>query len=421
MNKRNILITTLSIILIGAVLLGIGSLARMGVVAEPKADVVRSGLANVRAYAPAVSDAGATYAVDSGLLFRQDGDQWLLIDTPADVIVSDVVVSAATPDVLYIGAANALTVYRTTNAGATWLPVPLSDQYIGGVTTLALDEGQRILYVGSDTAGIFRLRDVGSSMILSGHQPLNTPVIDLVADSDGNGLAFARTADTLYRAANFGLEWQAVDNLGSTPTALALANTTPATVYVGTVDRGLVESQDGFNWSTANAGLGFTPGTRLQIDALAVDPQQPEVVYVATSYLFGSTTLQQTPVSVSMSTDGAAVWAPVQTLSDVAVAELLPVAGRSGAVYALMANSRAPLAMGPAPEIATTAMAVSPVDGEPVATSARSSNTAVASTGLAAWVVAALAAAALGFALTSDFGKSATVGANALSPMLVRK
>ena len=117
-------------------------------------------------------------------------------------------------------------------AGQSWLRVPLSTDYIGGVTSLALDEAQRILYAGTDTAGIFRLRDVGSSMILSGHELLGEPVVELVADSSGNGLAFARTAETLYRADNFGLEWAPVENLGSSPTALALANTTPATIYV---------------------------------------------------------------------------------------------------------------------------------------------------------------------------------------------
>ena len=67
------------------------------------------------------------------------------------------------------------------------------------------------------------------------------------------------------------------------------------------------------------------PGSRLRIDALTVDPQQADVLYAATSYLFGSTTLHQTPVSVAMSTDSAAVWAPVQPLTNVAVAELMPI------------------------------------------------------------------------------------------------
>lgn len=417
MNMRTLLIATLTIILIGAVLIGAGSLSDAGVVAEPKAEMVRSGLANVRAFAPAITADSETYAVDSGLLYQQDGERWVLVETPEGVIVNDVVTSNATPDLLYIGAANELAVYRTADGGVDWMRIPLTTEYIGGVTSLALDEGQRILYAGTDTAGIFRLRDVGSSMILSGHAAIAEPVIELVADSSGSGLAFARTGETLYRADNFGLEWSIVENLGSTPTALALASTNPATVYVGTVDRGLIQSQDGINWALANAGLGFTPGSRLQVDALAVDPQQPDVVYVATSYLFGSTTVHQTPVGVSMSTDGAAVWAPLEMLEGVAVAELLPVAGQPGAVYALMSNSRAPMAMGSAPEIAITELAVTPVEGE----LQPAMNLAAVSTGFIAWIVAGLAAIALLFALAVDFGKRKPIAGQILAPKLVEK
>ena len=415
MNLRNLIITTLTIILIGAVLLGVGSLADMGVVAEPKSEMVRSGLANVRAYSPAAATGGATYAVDSGLLFVQDGEQWLLLDTPEGVIVNDVIASTNSPEMLYVGAANELAVYRSADAGQSWLRVPLSTDYIGGVTSLALDEAQRILYAGTDTAGIFRLRDVGSSMILSGHELLGEPVIELVADSSGNGLAFARTADTLYRADNFGLEWATVENLGSSPTALALAETTPTTIYVGTVDRGVVKSQDGQSWTLANAGLGFVPGSRLRVDALTVDPQQPDVLYAATSYLFGSTTLHQTPVSVAMSTDSAAVWAPVQPLTNVAVAELMPVPGQSGAVYALMADSRAPLAMGGAPEIATTELALQPLLDE------GASELTPVSTGWIAWLIAALAGIALIGMLITDLGKGKPALWPVPAPRLVQK
>ena len=129
-----------------------------------------------------------------------------------------------------------------------------------------------MLYVGTDTAGIFRLRDVGSSMIAGGQTPLNEAVKQVVTDSTGAGLAFVRTTMNLYRAENGGLNWTKVENLGSSPTALAVVNGTPATVYVGTTDRGVVSTQDGTTWTLANDGLGLMPGTRLKVDALASRP-----------------------------------------------------------------------------------------------------------------------------------------------------
>src|SRR5690606_23408576 len=105
---------------------------------------------------------------------------------------------------IYIGAANTLAIYRSTDGGLNWLRVPLTSDYIGGVTDLAVDSTQRIVYVGTDTAGVFRLRDVGSSKVLTGHWLLDEPVLEVAADSSGQGLAFARTQSALYQGENFG-------------------------------------------------------------------------------------------------------------------------------------------------------------------------------------------------------------------------
>ena len=137
-------------------------------------------------------------------------------------------------------------------------------------------------------------------------------------------------------------------------------------------------SQDGVNWQSANAGLGFTPGSQLFVNDLAVDPAQPGLVYAATSLVFGSANAHITPVGVAMSRDGAANWASLAPMSDVAVAMLLPVSGETGAVYALTAASRTPLALGNAPQMATVAA----VESAPAAPDY---------SGTLAWVLTALA------------------------------
>lgn len=219
-----------------------------------------------------------SYAIDGGVLFVGGPNGWVEVPTPDGVIVGAVTLDRKHLASLYIGAANALAIYRSAEGGEIWLRVSLSEGYIGGVTDLAVDSAQRLVYVGTDTAGLFRLREVGSTLVVDGYLFLDKPVIEVAADNMGAGLAFARTRDALYRAGNDGLSWVRVENLGSPPTALAIADSNPATIYVGTVDRGLVKSQDGLTWTTANEGLGFVPGSRLQIDALAVDPQQPGVL-----------------------------------------------------------------------------------------------------------------------------------------------
>lgn len=353
------------------------------------AAVVKANLENVRDYTAANHASAVNYAVDHGQLFAGRPGEWRQVNTPADVIVGAVAVDTARPGTLYIGAANGLEVYRSTDSGKGWMRVPLTEQVVGGVTALAVDSVNHIVYAGTDTAGVFRLRDVGTSMIAGGHTPLDEPVVQVATDNTGAGLAFVRTPLNLYRAENGGLEWSAVANLGSTPTALAVANSYPATVYVGTTDRGLLSSHDGQTWAMANDGLGLVPGSRLKVDALSIDPAQLDVMYVATSYVYGVSEYHQSPVGVAMTTNGAGSWSMLANDTQNVVAELLPVSGQTGAVYALTTSSRSPLALGSAPVIAEASVAV--------AATAPATNS-----NMLAWIVAVVAALALGFALFSD-------------------
>jgi photosystem II stability/assembly factor-like uncharacterized protein len=315
------------------------------------------------------------------------------------------------PDTVYMGAANQMAIYRSLDGGKNWERYSLSEEAIGGVTDIAVDSVQRLVYVGTDTAGLFRLRDVGSSLVLGAQLLLDEPVLEVAADNSGTGLAFARTEWKLYRAENYGLNWTTVENLLSTPTALAVANTEPATIYVGTTDRGLLRSQDGgFTWTLANEGLGFAPGTRLHVDALAVDPMQPDVVYAATSYLLGSTTVHNTPSTVLMSTDGAQAWAALENAElNASVAELLPVSGETGAVYALTMQSRSPQALGSAPVVT-----------DEMVTAATESAQALNLRSMLAWIIAGLAALALIFAIIVDLRSRQPRRSGTMVPELVR-
>jgi photosystem II stability/assembly factor-like uncharacterized protein len=403
MNARKIAIVALTIVLISAVFTG--AVSALGGKAAP---IVRPQLANVRDF-NAVAGQADSYAVDGGALFMGQPGAWTQISTPAEVIVSAVAVDSTDPSVIYIGAANDMAIFRSIDNGNSWLRVPLADGFIGGVTDIAVDGAQRLVYVGTDTAGLFRLRDVGSSVILSGHLLLDAPVLDVVTDSTGKGMAFARTQWNLYRAENFGLAWVAVNNLQSAPTALAIANTEPAQVYVGTTDRGLLVSNDGFEWTTANEGLNFVPGSRLMVNDLAIDPAQPEVMYVATSYLYGTSEIRETPAGVALSTDGGLAWSSINEAANLAVAELMPVSGLTGGVYALTVDSRTPLALGNAPIISEVSVASQPV-----------TQPATSITSILAWVIAGLAALALVFAVAMDLRSRRPELASRLSPSTVR-
>lgn len=356
--KGKILLIGMTVLLLSAVYTSVVSAVGNALFTNTKPT-----LENVRDYAPAPSSTAVTYAVDGGFLYAGQPNHWVQRPTPPNVVVGAVAVDPNDPQKVYIGAANELTLYWSTDGGQAWRRVPLTDQYIGGITDLAFNSAQRTLYVATDTAGLFRLRDVGASLILSGQTYLDQPVLEVVSDQSGAGLAFARTEWHVYKAVNNGLQWLALDTLTSAPTALAITGGNPATVYVGTVDRGLLKSQDGYTWEMVNAGFLQEAGTRLQIDALAVDPAQPTVLYVASSYLFGHTEIHQTAAGVTMSTDNAAHWTTLVTRPAAPIVRLLPVSGVEGAVYALTNLSRTPQPLGNAPTmtadtVATTAAAV---------------------------------------------------------------
>jgi photosystem II stability/assembly factor-like uncharacterized protein len=403
MNARKFVIVALTIVLIIAVFTG-----AVNAINGKDSPVMRAQLANVRDFT-AVASQPDSYAVDGGALFLGQPGAWTLVSTPETVVVSSVAVDSTDPSVVYIGAANEMAIYRTMDNGRSWLRVPLADGFVGGVTDIAVDGAQRIIYVGTDTAGLFRMRDVGSSVVLSGHLLLDAPVLEVVADNTGKGMAFARTDWNLYRAENYGLAWVAVNNLQSTATAVAIADTDPAKVYVGTMDRGLLVSNDGREWTTANEGLGFVPGSRLMVNDIVIDPMQPEVMYVATSYLYGTSEIHESPAGVALSTDGAQAWSPINEATNLAVAELLPVSGLTGGVYALTNNSRTPQALGNAPIISEAAVASQPV-AQPVSGSGT----------ILAWVIAGLAALALVFAVIYDLRSRRPEVEAPLSPSPVR-
>ena len=386
MNYRKLTIAIISLALFGSLLTGI--VDAVGPQTQP---AVTGEIANVLNVTPATSAVSNSYVVAEGKLYSGRPGDFRLVATPAGVMVGAVAADPANLKTLYVGALDSLTLYRTTDNGSTWSHFVLSDK-AGSVTTLAYDSAEKLLYAGTQNDGIFRLRDVGSTLTPGGHQALDERITDLAVDGTGKGLVFITTEQgNLYRGDNFGLNWVEVTTLGTGATAVEIANTLPATVYVGTTDRGLLASTDGVEWTTVNHGLGLLPGSRLTVNDVAVDPVQPNVLYVATSYLYGSSTVTMSPIGISMSSDKGAAWSAVATKTDAAIAKLLPFSGNTGSVYAVAMNDRTARPYGNAPALTANAATVT----APAAT-----------TNVAAWVIAGLAALSLIVAVALDLRRS---------------
>lgn len=381
-------------LLTGATLLLLTLVASVGAAAGAQPNwVPLTALENVRAYAAAARVGGRSYAVDGGRLYGGRNGVWELVDAPPGVVVNAVTVDRANPDTVFIGAANKLSVYVSRNAGQRWTGVAMDTTAVGGVTALALDAANRLLYVGTDSDGVYRLRDLGAGgrggLIASGHLLLEEPVQEIAADSTGAGLAFVRTQSKLYRAEAFGLRWLAVDSLPALPTAVDIAGTSPPTVFVGTAGAGVVISRDGVAWRSSGLPPEDNTDGRLAISDLVVDAAQPEVVY-AGAVRTESGDLHLTSSRLAMSSDGGANWSTLAELDGLQAAELLPVTGSTGAVYVLTTSSRRPLAVGVEP----------PAN---VQESAERSASGLSGTQLLAWILAGNASAALVILMFGQF------------------
>lgn len=387
MRSRQLVLAFLTLTLMTGALI---TLDRRNTIPAPAMQFV---LENVRDHRPAQVPGGPEYAVDGGRLLVGRPGHWVEIPAPPQVIVAavDIVPLADANgdprgEILYIGAANELAVYASRDRGQSWTRGSLTHprvhaHVVGGVTALALDPTQQLLYVGTDTAGLFRMRILPTGMVSTAQLLLSEPVRQVVADRLGRGLVVARTDSALYRGQDHGLRWVEVTGLPTAPTALALLPGATPYVVVGAADGSLHRSADAMDWSTLTHALP----ANLRVDALAADPLRAQALYAAWSD--GDTAES---VRLLYSEDGGETWLHFYRGIDARVVELLPVSGRRAAVYALTTTSRTPQALGNAPVVTAR-----PHVG--VADQAKPSATRVV-----AWIAAALGALALAIALVND-------------------
>ena len=116
---------------------------------------------------------------------------------------------------------------------------------------------------------------------------------------------------------------------GVTPSrvvALAVSPVSPDVIYAGTESMGLYKSADaGTTWFAMNQGLGLEPGVRLSVTAIAVDPQNPDSVYVARGAWVGTSQASIIPMGIVQTLDNGQTWKTVDFVSNQAISRLVVV------------------------------------------------------------------------------------------------
>ena len=188
--------------------------------------------------------------------------------------------------------------YKSTDGGATWIAAGAGLTSYYGYIAVAIDpQNPGVLYAGA-TSGIFKSTDGAASWSPSNSGLSATSVGPLAVDPQNRGTLFAVTQTGvhpggLFKSTDAGTSW--VDTgLQYTVDALAVAPQTPALMYAASGPGVLKSTNGGASWvSTGSFGHG--------ISKLIVDPQNAATLYAETN------------IGVYKSTDAAANWSAINS------------------------------------------------------------------------------------------------------------
>jgi HEAT repeat protein len=173
-----------------------------------------------------------------------------------------------------------------------------------------------------------------------------------VAASSGNDDSappqrlYASLGGVIWVSDDAGISWTQAGALPSRSLAIAAGSGTLGLVFVGTESSGLVRSTDGgASWQPVDSAT-LTGGYAgpLAVTALAIDPENEQIVYAATNIWLGTHTAHLSPFGVAVSVDGGAQWIQLSraNLDDTPLLSLEPVAGRPLTVVALNSSTARP-------------------------------------------------------------------------------
>ncbi len=228
----------------------------------------------------AVTESALYAGTHNGGVYRSEdrGVTWRVASTGlTHFYVSALVVDPTVPGMMYAGTGDG--VCQSVDGGVTWHAIGLRGQW---VYALVFDpQRPTTLYAGA-SEGVFVSDDRGATWRATG---LTGRVFDLVFDPSAPSTLYAAAGDDgVHRSDDGGATWRAVTAgmSGQRVLALAVAPTTPPTLYAGTgsgASGSIFRSVDG--GATWNETDITSPAD--SVSAIAVDPTVPARVYAVAS------------------------------------------------------------------------------------------------------------------------------------------
>jgi photosystem II stability/assembly factor-like uncharacterized protein len=230
---------------------------------------------------------------DSESVFKSSdgGSHWAALGS-LGALVSGVAVDPVIPSRIYAGTSSG--VWRSIDRGASWSParVPPPDGFSAKAVIPARPHGRVFALT---YRGLYRSTDGGQSWAFSGDGLSVGDLLALAVDPADPGRVYVSLSDGLFRSVDGGVSWApTLGQPAGSGTVLSLAVSAQG-VWAGT-ETGLFRSADGgATWAAA--------GPPRRITAVAIAPSSPRTVYLGTTADSGSVG------GVFASTDGGATWA----------------------------------------------------------------------------------------------------------------
>ncbi|TAH52393.1 MAG: hypothetical protein EYC68_06350 [Chloroflexota bacterium] len=154
------------------------------------------------------------------------------------------------------------------------------------------------------------------------------------ASSQSNLVYLAAKRD-LKISQDGGKTWQTLANaLPSQVSALAVNPNDAQELYAGIEALGMFKSTDGgTTWNAINTGISMTPGARETISAIAIDPNDTNILYVARGVWVGTGQVEFYPVGLFWSRDGGNSWNALS--AGTSTQEISKLAFRDGKLFGL--------------------------------------------------------------------------------------
>jgi photosystem II stability/assembly factor-like uncharacterized protein len=230
------------------------------------------------------------------------GVRWTRLTVPLGYLpIGAFAVDPTDPATVYAGDTDSYNwggpLYRTTDAGATW--TALSTPGLTTVVSAAVDpfDSRRIL-AGSPGGGAWVSSDGGGSFHESTGLPPNPAVKELVFDPSTPLVVYAGTEfiagspPGLFRSTDGGESFIRLPmpvSSGEGVLSIAIDPTDAGRMFVGTDFEGVFRTSDGgATWTAVNTGLPVRYPYGSQVFDLAMDPVQPDTLYLGDLLDFGA-------------------------------------------------------------------------------------------------------------------------------------